>query len=114
MSAFSFIPPPGWHRTSETKPNPRPEVRILYRAIGSTGGYDTYPTPQQVPSGQVADKLPTAQVAVVSSALLDAARVALRHLEDRNYNYGNDWHDHEAADVATALERAIEDVERAL
>lgn len=44
--------------------------------------------------------------------LLDAARLALKHLEDRHYNYGNDWHDHEASDVATALERAIDDAER--
>jgi hypothetical protein len=48
------------------------------------------------------------------SGLLGAARLALRHLEDRHYNYGRDWRDHEAADVATALERAIDDAERAL
>jgi integrase len=43
-----------------------------------------------------------------ATALLKAAKAALQHLEARHFNHGNDWKDHEAADVATALEKAIE------
>jgi hypothetical protein len=46
------------------------------------------------------------------TALLYAARAALQHLESRHYNYDRAWKDTEAADIANALEKAIEDAER--
>jgi hypothetical protein len=44
--------------------------------------------------------------------LLSAARAALRHLILTDFIPGYGWTDPEAADVATQLENAIEDVER--